>query len=181
MVDLRDCTVLVHNVEEYRAIAKIAMKQGFKWCSGEELFTYDDQHFPNIIHFYPNKEVRNDSTVHEGRPASEIIDESQSEEKEMTAREFIEGMIKCVAGCGDKNCSSCILSTTNVHCSGNLCKAYEWKGNEEKLLEIVSNKLNEMIDEKAVEILQDYINNHIYETSTEKEAIELAIKKLRGE
>ena len=37
MIDLRECTVLVHNVKEYRAITKIAMKQGFKWGSGDSL------------------------------------------------------------------------------------------------------------------------------------------------
>lgn len=37
MIDLRDSTVLVNNIEEYRAIAKIAMKQGFKWASENSL------------------------------------------------------------------------------------------------------------------------------------------------
>lgn len=180
MINLRNTYVRVNTREECEKFFEIARKQGYKWVTGEELRVFEGQKFPDVLRF------RSDGTVatgyhHNLYTASEIINESRSEEKEMTAREFIEGMIKCVAGCSNKNCSSCILSTTNVHCSGNLCKAYEWKGNEEKLLEIVSNKLNEMIDEKAVEILQDYINNHIYETSTEKEAIELAIKKLKGE
>lgn len=34
MIDLRDSTVLVNNVKEYRAITKIAKKQGFRWVSG---------------------------------------------------------------------------------------------------------------------------------------------------
>ena len=37
MVDLRDSTVLVNNVEEYIAVAKIAKKQGFRWVSGAPL------------------------------------------------------------------------------------------------------------------------------------------------
>lgn len=37
MIDLRDSTVLVNNVEEYIAVTKIAMKQGFKWASGNSL------------------------------------------------------------------------------------------------------------------------------------------------
>lgn len=37
MIDLRDNTVLVNNVEEYKAITKIAMKQGFTWASGNPL------------------------------------------------------------------------------------------------------------------------------------------------
>ena len=37
MIDLRDSTVLVNNVEEYIAVAKIAKKQGFRWASGPPL------------------------------------------------------------------------------------------------------------------------------------------------
>lgn len=37
MIDLRDSTVLVNNVEEYIAVAKIAKKQGFRWASGAPL------------------------------------------------------------------------------------------------------------------------------------------------
>lgn len=37
MIDLRDSTVLVNNVKEYRAITKIAKKQGFRWASGDSL------------------------------------------------------------------------------------------------------------------------------------------------
>ena len=37
MIDLRECTVLVNNEKEYRAITKIAMKQGFAWASGDPL------------------------------------------------------------------------------------------------------------------------------------------------
>lgn len=33
MIDLRDSTVLVNNVEEYIAVTKIAKKQGFRWVS----------------------------------------------------------------------------------------------------------------------------------------------------
>ena len=37
MIDLRDSTVLVNNVEEYIAVTKIAKKQGFRWVSGSPL------------------------------------------------------------------------------------------------------------------------------------------------
>ena len=37
MTDLRDCTVLVHDVNEYKAIVRIAKKEGFKWASGSSL------------------------------------------------------------------------------------------------------------------------------------------------
>ena len=37
MIDLRDSTVLVNNVEEYIAVTKIAKKQGFRWADGTAL------------------------------------------------------------------------------------------------------------------------------------------------
>lgn len=37
MIDLRDSTVLVNNVEEYIAVTKIAKKQGFRWADGNAL------------------------------------------------------------------------------------------------------------------------------------------------
>lgn len=37
MIDLRDSTVLVNNVKEYRAITKIAIEQGFTWATGYDL------------------------------------------------------------------------------------------------------------------------------------------------
>ena len=37
MIDLRDSTVLVNNVKEYRAITKIAIEQGFTWATGYAL------------------------------------------------------------------------------------------------------------------------------------------------
>lgn len=33
MIDLRDSTVLVNNVKEYRAITKITIEQGFTWAT----------------------------------------------------------------------------------------------------------------------------------------------------
>lgn len=180
MINLRNTYVRVNTREECEKFFEIARKQGYKWVTGGELRVFEGQKFPDVLRF------RSDGTVATGYHhnlyiASEIIDENRSEEKEMTAREFIEGMIKCVAGCINKNCSSCVLSTTNVHCSGNLCKAYEWKGNEEKLLEIVRKKLNEMTDEKAVALLQSYLDDNVCKTPEEQEAIKLAIRKLRGE
>lgn len=50
MVDLRDSTVLVNNVEEYIAVAKIAKKQGFRWASGDSLNRICC-HFPTRLEF----------------------------------------------------------------------------------------------------------------------------------
>lgn len=179
MINLRNTYVRVNTREECEKFFEIARKQGYKWVTGGELRVFEGQKFPDVLRF------RSDGTVatgyhHNLYTASEIIDESRSEEKEMTAREFIEGMIKCAEGCINSYCSSC-LTHYNPHCEDDLCIVSHWKGKEEKLLEIARNKLNEISEEKATEILQSYLDNRICETSAEKEAIELAIKKLRGE
>lgn len=50
MIDLRDSTVLVNNVKEYRVIIKIAKKQGFRWASGDSLNRICC-HFPTRLEF----------------------------------------------------------------------------------------------------------------------------------
>jgi len=50
MIDLRDSTVLVNNVKEYRVITKIAKKQGFRWASGDSLNRICC-HFPTRLEF----------------------------------------------------------------------------------------------------------------------------------
>lgn len=174
MIDLRDTYVRVNTREECEKLFMIARKQGFKWSSGKELFVYDTQWFPNTIRFYPNKDVVTDSTTHKGRPASDVIAD------EMTAKEFIEGMIKYADECNSE-CFSCTLFSGNAGCKKSLCSVHAWNGNEEKLLEIVRNKLNETPEEKAAKVLQKHFNNGFCKTPEEQEAIKLAIKKLRGE
>ena len=50
MIDLRDSTVLVNNVKEYRVITKIAKKQGFRWASRDSLNRICC-HFPTRLEF----------------------------------------------------------------------------------------------------------------------------------
>lgn len=50
MIDLRDSTVLVNNVEEYITVTKIAKKQGFRWASGASLNTVLCE-FPTRLEF----------------------------------------------------------------------------------------------------------------------------------
>lgn len=65
MIDLRDSTVLVNNVKEYRAITKIAIEQGFTWATGRTLteilcnfptrLRFDEQykvHYNSFADFY---------------------------------------------------------------------------------------------------------------------------------
>ena len=180
MIDLRDTYVKVNTREECEKLFKIAKEQGYKWVTGEELKITDKQKFPDVISFFSSKEVFY-GCRHRIYTASEILNENQSEEKEMTAREFIKCMIKCTDKCADEPCRLCTLSSYNTRCEENLCSISNWKGREEELLKLARKKLNEMTEEKAVELLQSYLDNRIYETSEEQEAIKLAIRKLRGE
>lgn len=180
MIDLRNTYVRVNTKEECEKFFEIARKQGYKWITGEELKVFENQKFPDVIRFHSNKTVVN-GYHHNLYTASEIINENQSEKKEMTAREFIAGMIKCAEECNDKSCSSCILSDEYTYCEKDLCHASEWKGNEEELLDIIRIKLNGITEEKAAALLQKCFNSGSCEAPEEQEAIKLAIKKLRGE
>lgn len=60
MIDLRDSTVLVNNVEEYVAVIKIAKKQGFRWASGASLNTVLCE-FPTRLEFNRRYETYWDS------------------------------------------------------------------------------------------------------------------------
>jgi hypothetical protein len=53
MIDLRDCTVKINNEKEYRAITKMAIKQGFEWASGSSLNNIMCE-FPTRLEFKRN-------------------------------------------------------------------------------------------------------------------------------
>ena len=149
MINLRNTYVRVNTREECEKFFEIARKQGYKWVTGGELRVFEGQKFPDVLRF------RSEGTVatgyhHNLYTASEIIDESRSEEKEMTAREFIEGMIKCTDKCANEPCHLCSLSSYNTSCKENLCSISNWEGREEELLKLAKkNKLNEITEEKA--------------------------------
>ena len=56
MIDLRDSTVLVNNVEEYIAVTKIAKKQGFRWASWAPLSIVLCE-FPTSLEFNRKYEI----------------------------------------------------------------------------------------------------------------------------
>lgn len=91
MIDLRDSTVLVNNIEEYRAIAKIAMKQGFKWASGHSL-DYIICSFPIKLDFNSCFETRYSCSTDYKRS------------RDYTCAELIDGLYKLIlARKGDVN------------------------------------------------------------------------------
>ena len=63
MIDLRDSTVLVNNVEEYKIITKIAMKQGFTWATGDDL-TNIFCGFPTRLRFDEERRVYYNSHIY---------------------------------------------------------------------------------------------------------------------
>lgn len=64
MIDLRDSTVLVNNVEEYIAVTKIAKKQGFTWASGQSLDFMFCVSFPTRLRFDSCREVHYNATAY---------------------------------------------------------------------------------------------------------------------
>lgn len=180
MINLRDTYVRVHTREECEKLFEIAKKQGFTWPpDNRPLNILDGQKFPDTISFRADKLATYGH--YNTYDVSEIIEENQSEEKEMTAREFIEGMIKCADKCTNKPCRLCDLSSYHTRCKENLCSILNWEGREEELLKLTKNKLNEITEEKAAALFQSYLDNNICKTPEEQEAIKLAIRKLRGE
>lgn len=85
MINLRDTYVRVHTREECEKLFEIARKQGYKWVTGGELRVFKVQKFPDVLRFRSNGTVAT-GYRHNLYTASEIIDESQLEEKQMTAK-----------------------------------------------------------------------------------------------
>lgn len=180
MINLRDTYVRVHTREECEKLFEIAKEQGFTWPpDNRPLNILDGQKFPDTISFRADKLATYGH--YNTYDVSEIIEENQSEEKEMTTREFIEGMIKCADKCANKPCRLCDLSSYHTRCKENLCSISNWEGREEELLKLTKNKLNEITEEEAAALFQSYLDNNICKTPEGQEAIKLAIRKLRGE
>jgi hypothetical protein len=91
MIDLRNTCILVRTKEENEMLLKEAEKQGFHWYLKDDCKPLLEQHFPDILKFYNNKDVVHSAcieaecdTFHE---ASELLGT-----KEVTVREFIESL-----------------------------------------------------------------------------------------
>lgn len=180
MINLRDTYVRVHTREECEKLFEIAKEQGFTWPpDNRPLNILDGQKFPDTISFRADKLATYGH--YNTYDVSEIIEENQSEEKEMTAKEFIEGMIKYTNDCDKReSCLECLLYRLLTKNSGRLCSAKNWKGHEEALMGLIKKKLVGMTEEEAAGVLQKYFDSGSCKTTEEQEAIKLAIKKLKG-
>lgn len=181
MINLRDTYVRVHTREECEKLFKIAKAQGFTWSpDNRPLNILDGQKFPDTIFFHENKfATYSHCNTYD---VSEILNENQLEEKEMTAKEFIKGMIKYMTDCDKReSCLECPLyRPLTKNSGGRLCSAKNWKGHEEELMGLIKKKLVGMTEEEAAGVLQKYFDSGSCKTPEKQEAIKLAIRKLKG-
>lgn len=190
MIDLRGLKVRVETREECEKLFEIARKQGFKWMNEEELYIMRLQPFPDIIHFHEKREVTWCCCDYYNIEAKDIFRiENETESTEMTAREFLEGFIK-VKKCGGRKCSECVFSYINLQSKVSLCNNDNWdNSNIEKLIELVKKGdpiyHKPMTENEAADIIDNLsaeLEEYEYPISDkQKKALELAIKKFKGE
>ena len=186
MIDLRGLRVRVETREECEKLFEMARGQGFKWMNEEELYIMKAQPFPDAIHFHEKREVTwcCDYYNIEAKDVFRIENEST----EMTMREFWERFIK-LTKCADRRCRDCVFSRQNTKSKSSLCNASNWNDNNiDELIELVQKDdpiYQPMTENEAVDIIDDLsakLEEYEYPISDkQKEALELAIKKLKGE
>lgn len=188
MIDLRGLKVRVETREECEKLFEVARKQGFKWMNGEELYITRAQPFPDAIHFHEKREVTW-CCNHYNIEAKDIFRiENETENKEMTAREFLEGFIK-LKNCGSRDCNECVFSSINLRSKFSLCNNENWNNsNIDKLIELVEKDdpiyHSTMTESEAAYIIDDLsaaLEEYEYPISDkQKEALGLAIRKFKG-
>lgn len=189
MIDLRGLKVRVETREECEKLFEIAKEQGFKWMSEEELYIMQEQHFPDAIHFHKKREVTwcCDRYNIEAKDIFRI--ENETENKEMTAREFLKRFIK-LKNCGGRDCNVCVFSSINLQSDFSLCNSEHWNNsNIEELIKLVEKDdpiyHRPMTESEAADIIDNLsaaLEEYEYPISDkQKEALELTIKKFKGE
>ena len=178
MIDLTSTCVLVRTQEENEMILKEAEKQGFHWFGCSDCQPLETQHFPDILKFYNSNEVcysayiDSDFTFYE---ATELLGT-----KEMTAKEFVK-RISDIFHCKGRRCSECVLSDRNTNNKG-LCDVDSWKENIDEIIEIAkSGKSIILTEEKAIDMIENFIKNPDYVTLNDDfvDALKLSVEKLK--
>lgn len=189
MIDLRGLKVRVETREECEKLFKIARYQGFKWANKENLYILHDQPFPDNICFNEKREVTWCCNYYNIEAKDVFRIENGTESTEMTAREFLEEFIK-LKNCGSRDCNVCVFSSINLQSDLSLCNSSNWNNsNIEKLIELVEKDdpiyHRPMTESEAVDIIDNLsaeLEEYEYPISDkQKKALELAIKKLKGE
>lgn len=188
MIDLRGLKVRVETREECERLFEMARGQGFKWMNEEELYIMRLQPFPDVIHFHEKREVTWCCNYYNIEAKDIFRIENETENTEMTAREFLEGFIK-LKNCGSRDCNVCVFSSINLQ-SDSLCSSNNWNySNIDKLIELVQKGdpiyHRPMTESEAVDIIDNLsaeLEEYEYPISDkQKKALELAIKKFKGE
>lgn len=188
MIDLRGLKVRVETREECEKLFEVARKQGFKWMNGEELYITRAQSFPDAIHFHEKREVTWCCDYYNIEAKDIFRIENETENKEMTAREFLEGFIK-LKNCGSRDCNECVFSSINLRSKFSLCNNENWNNsNIDKLIELVEKDdpiyHSTMTESEAAYIIDDLsaaLEEYEYPISDkQKEALGLAIRKFKG-
>lgn len=188
MIDLRGLKVRVETREECERLFEMARGQGFKWMNEEELYIMRLQPFPDVIHFHEKREVTWCCCDYYNIDAKDIFRiENETESTEMTIREFLEGFIK-LKKCRGRKCNECVLFSINLQDEFSLCDSNNWNNsNIEKLIELVQKGdpiyHKPMTENEAIDIIDD-LRAELEEypiSDKQKKALELAIKKLKGE
>lgn len=181
MINLENICVLVRTKEENEKLLKEAEKQGFHWRSEYDCKPLQEQHFPDILRFYKDKDVVHSAHIRTERDtfyeASELLNT-----KEMTAREFVEWYSKLDSLCNKLKCQECVLYMGNTKCRSSLCNISDWEENIDKILEIAKsgNFTVPTPEEKAIEDIEKLIQIPDHEITDEiKESLKLAIEKLK--
>lgn len=183
MIDLRNTYVVVRTQEEYENILKMAEKQGFHWYEEEDarpfVFAFS---FPYILHFRSDyiigvirKDLKLNFIDYKCYEASELTNE-----KELTAREFIEVFYKFYTNCEYMKCKECKLSKGNTKCRRTLCVPSNWENNVDELIEIISDMITEITEEKKIKHIENFIqNSHKTFDKDIVNALEIIIKRLK--
>lgn len=188
MIDLRGLKVRVETREECEKLFEVARKQGFKWMNGEELYITRAQPFPDAIHFHEKREVTWCCDYYNIEAKDIFRIENETENKEMTAREFLEGFIK-LKNCGSRDCNECVFSSINLRRKFSLCNNENWNNsNIDKLIELVEKDdpiyHSTMTESEAAYIIDDLsaaLEEYEYPISDkQKEALGLVIRKFKG-
>lgn len=180
MIDLTNTCVLVRTKEENEMILKEAEKQGFHWYYEDHCKPLQEQHFPDILKFFKDKDIIHRAFINSNYAfyeASELLGT-----KEMTVREFAE-RIADAGNCYERECSECVFSKVNTKCSIHLCNIYNWKGNIDELFEIVKSGRATVPtpEEKAVEDIEKFIENPDRAALNDEfvESLKLVVEKLK--
>lgn len=173
MIDLRRKYIRVKTKYEYEDIMKHAEKQGFKVTK-----KYPNIIFPTVVHFWNDYNVTdNASHISENL----IIDYSELK-PEMTAREFLEKLIKHL-DCDGRCCEDCKFYSLNNLMRKTLCSVSYWKKDDiNYLIELVSADdpiyHPPMDNVRAANFIDDVLGGKKL-SKDEEEALKYAAEKLR--